>query len=110
MAKLGAAIRALFATRTRQQLLDAAVEHGLVLAPLNTTRDVLDTRQFTARDVWWRDGDLTMPGPFARFSSPLTRRRTAPGPGEHDEPPLPDGRARPGGRSVPGLPLEDVKV
>jgi crotonobetainyl-CoA:carnitine CoA-transferase CaiB-like acyl-CoA transferase len=111
MVELAAAIRAFFATRTKQQLLDAAVEHGLVLAPLDTTRDVLVNRQFTARDVWWRDGDVTMPGPFARFSAPLTRRRSAPQPGEHDEPPLPDRNgARPVPTSASRLPLEGVKV
>ena len=58
MRKLGEAIRTLFAGRTKQQLLDAALAHGFVLAPVNSAQDVLRSPQFEARDAWWRDGSI----------------------------------------------------
>lgn len=84
MKALGAAIGAWFSTRTKAELLDAAREHGFVLAPINTTLEALDSPQFAARDAWWHDGDATMPGPFARVEPPLTLRCPAPAVGEHD--------------------------
>jgi crotonobetainyl-CoA:carnitine CoA-transferase CaiB-like acyl-CoA transferase len=111
MARLGASIQTMFATRTKQQLLDAALEHGFVLAPLSTTAEVLRSEQFEQRDVWWQDGSVTMPGPFATFCpAPLTFRRPSPAAGEHDTPVF---APRPPRATINGSdhrPLADVKV
>jgi crotonobetainyl-CoA:carnitine CoA-transferase CaiB-like acyl-CoA transferase len=74
-------IEALVASRTKQELMQEAVSRRLLVAPVLSVADVLDSPQIRGRD-FVRDGARL--GPFARFSgSPL---------------PLPEGR--PGGWAV----------
>jgi crotonobetainyl-CoA:carnitine CoA-transferase CaiB-like acyl-CoA transferase len=112
VARLGGIIRTMFASRTKQELLDAARQNGFVLAPINTTEEVVRSEQFQARNVWWRDGSLVMPGPFASFHpTPLSFRRPSPAIGEHDEPIFAPAlwRETTAGGSK-GRPLDDVNV
>jgi crotonobetainyl-CoA:carnitine CoA-transferase CaiB-like acyl-CoA transferase len=78
-------------TRTKRELLDAAVTHDLLIAPVSTIDEVVASEQLAARD-YWRDvpspiggAPVRHPGPFARFgAAPLAYRRRAPRVGEHN--------------------------
>jgi crotonobetainyl-CoA:carnitine CoA-transferase CaiB-like acyl-CoA transferase len=77
--------------RSKAELLAAAVERDLLIAPVATIDEVLASRQLAARD-YWRSvphpelaRDVVYPGPFARFgATPLRQRRRAPRVGEHN--------------------------
>ena len=79
-------------TRTKRELLDAAVAHDLLIAPVSTIDEVVASPQLAARD-YWRDvaspiggAPVRHPGPFARFgATPLAYRRRAPRIGEHND-------------------------
>jgi len=47
--RMSAAFGAFFRTKTMQELYEAACEHRLMLAPANTEREVLASRQLEAR-------------------------------------------------------------
>jgi benzylsuccinate CoA-transferase BbsE subunit len=86
-----AAIGAFFRTRTMQELYDAACERHLMLAPANTAREVLASRQLAAREFFASvehpalARPLTHPGAFARTSrGGVGIRRPAPRLGEHN--------------------------
>jgi crotonobetainyl-CoA:carnitine CoA-transferase CaiB-like acyl-CoA transferase len=76
-------------TRTKAELYRAAVEHLLLLAPVNTVVDLREDLQLAARDFWREvraaDGSsYVAPGPWARLSAtPLLADRRAPLVGEH---------------------------
>jgi crotonobetainyl-CoA:carnitine CoA-transferase CaiB-like acyl-CoA transferase len=77
-----------FATRTMGELYRAACERGLMLAPINTARDIAASAQLAARaffvDVETAAGTLRYPGAFARSNqTPIGIRRAAPRLGEH---------------------------
>jgi crotonobetainyl-CoA:carnitine CoA-transferase CaiB-like acyl-CoA transferase len=79
------------ATKTKAELLAAALERGLLIAPVTTLGEVTESEQLAARGYWrdieHPDGGATVrgPGPFAQFSAtPLTYRRRAPSVGEHN--------------------------
>ncbi|MEN3272579.1 MAG: hypothetical protein V7636_1340 [Actinomycetota bacterium] len=110
-AELRETIAAFLLTRTKRELMAGALEHDFLLAPVNTTLDVLHSDQLRERDIWWHDGAVTMPGPFARFSAtPLALRRPPPAVDEHDEPVFParTAMARPAEPAI--APLDDVNV
>jgi len=76
------------ATRTKAELFAAALERGLVMAPVATLADVVESEHLAARAYWRRlaqsGRDVVFPGPFARFSaSPIVQARSAPRIGEH---------------------------
>jgi crotonobetainyl-CoA:carnitine CoA-transferase CaiB-like acyl-CoA transferase len=86
------------ATKTKAELLRAALERGLLIAPVATIDEVAASEQLAARD-YWRDvpqplapqaledegASLRHPGPFARFSAtPIQYRRPAPRIGQHN--------------------------
>ncbi|MEB2286078.1 MAG: hypothetical protein B6D46_03715 [Polyangiaceae bacterium UTPRO1] len=78
-------------TRTKAELLQAALERDLLIAPVATTREVVDNVQLAARDYWQTlahpelDRAVRYPGPFARLSAtPLRYRRRPPTVGEHN--------------------------
>jgi crotonobetainyl-CoA:carnitine CoA-transferase CaiB-like acyl-CoA transferase len=78
-------VEAFTRTRTKAELLQAALARGLVMAPVSTIDEVLASPQLAARDYWQTLGDVTYPGPFAKFSaSPLRYRRRPPTVGEHN--------------------------
>jgi len=73
------------ARRTKSALLDAAHARGLLIAPVATLDEVLDSPQLRARNYWHTvprpdgRGVTTMPGSFARFErTPLDSLPPAP--------------------------------
>ncbi len=110
-------------SKTKAELLEAARSRILLLAPVATPADVVESAQFQARDYWdhvddpaLSDRPVTAPGSFVRSNrfSPLRLGR-APRVGEHTDevlatPPRPaPGRAGgTGGERRP--PLEGVRV
>ena len=74
---------------TKQELLELALERRLLIVPVSTSEDLLNSPQLAARE-FWREVEhpeegrsLTYPGPFAKFSAtPLAYGRRAPRPGE----------------------------
>lgn len=112
-------------SKTKDQLLAAALARRLLIAPVSTIADTVDSAQAAARDLFVApqgDGPLAAfryPGAFAKFSaSPLKRPRRPSEVGEHTAEVMaelersPPGRRaeeiRPGGTSSP--PLAGVKV
>ena len=76
---LNAGIGVFLRARTKAELLDGAIAHGALIVPLSTAHDLLASPQLESRAFWWRSGDVTMPGAFARFSrTPLSLRTPAP--------------------------------
>jgi crotonobetainyl-CoA:carnitine CoA-transferase CaiB-like acyl-CoA transferase len=118
--------------RTKEELFRAALERGLVMAPVATIADVARSEQLAARGYWNRlrmgdAGEIPFPGPFARFSGskPIRSTRTAPRVGEDSEAiraelrdaaaTAPNGSGGGAGRSPSaprssGSPLEGVKI
>jgi crotonobetainyl-CoA:carnitine CoA-transferase CaiB-like acyl-CoA transferase len=43
---------AFFLTKTRRELLDAAIQHGFMVAPVNPVGEILADPQLNARDMW----------------------------------------------------------
>ena len=73
------------ATKTKQELLDIALERGLLMAPVSTLEDVVNGEQLRDRDYFreTQGGALgraaRYPGPFVKFTeSPLHYRHPAP--------------------------------
>jgi crotonobetainyl-CoA:carnitine CoA-transferase CaiB-like acyl-CoA transferase len=82
---------AFFATKTMQELYDAACERRLMLAPAITAREIQGSRQLATREflVDVEHAELgtaiRLPGPFARSSAGgIGIRRRAPRLGEHE--------------------------
>jgi crotonobetainyl-CoA:carnitine CoA-transferase CaiB-like acyl-CoA transferase len=79
------------ASRTKSELLKAALERGLLIAPIATMDEVLESPQLQSRQYWQLlehpelGRSFPYPGPFARFSAtPLVYRRRPPLIGEHN--------------------------
>jgi crotonobetainyl-CoA:carnitine CoA-transferase CaiB-like acyl-CoA transferase len=75
-------------TKTKAELLQAALDRGLLVAPVTTIADVAASEQLAARAYFQtlahEEGRLRYPGPFAKFSaSPIRYRRRPPRSGEH---------------------------
>jgi crotonobetainyl-CoA:carnitine CoA-transferase CaiB-like acyl-CoA transferase len=83
------AIAACTASKTKAELLQAALDRKLLIAPARTLAEVVESEQLAARG--WLEtvetpegGRARHPGPFARFSAtPLQPLRRAPRLGEH---------------------------
>jgi crotonobetainyl-CoA:carnitine CoA-transferase CaiB-like acyl-CoA transferase len=78
-------------TRTKADLLAAALANDLLIAPVATIDEVVDSPQLAVRDYWRSlphadlDREVRYPGPFARFGgTPLAAGRRAPAIGEHN--------------------------
>ena len=78
-------------TKTKAQLLAAARERDLLIAPVATAREVVESRQLAARDYWQTlehselGRAVRYPGPFGRASmTPIQYRRRPPTVGEHN--------------------------
>ncbi len=85
-------VAACTASKTKVELLQAALDRRLLLAPMTTIEDVVNSEQFAAREYFLRPegegpaADIRYPGPFAKFSAtPLARRSRPPRIGEHNE-------------------------
>ena len=78
-------------TKTKAELLQGALDRGLLVAPVTTLDEVVNSQQLASRDYWTSvdHGQLgraiRYPGPFAKFSAaPITYRRRPPRLGEHN--------------------------
>ena len=85
-------VAAFTSTKTKAELLDAALENRLMIAPVADERDVLESEQLARRQFWTEvphsavATSLKFPGPPARFSRrPPTSERAAPTLGQHNE-------------------------
>ncbi len=85
------ALAAFFRTKTMQELFEVACARNLLLAPANTAREIVSSRQLAAREFFVRIEDpkrsltLLYPGAFARNSLGNIRvRGPAPMLGEHN--------------------------
>ncbi len=79
------------ASKTKAELLEAALDRGLLIAPITTTDEVWQSEQLAARQYWQPldhpelGKTVHYPGPFAKFSAaPLKYRRRPPTVGEHN--------------------------
>ena len=91
-----------FATKTKAELLDAAMTRRVLITPVWTTREVVDSHQLAFRE-YWEDVDhsdavsdagtrsfdpaaVRYPGAFAKFTeTPLAKLGRAPKLGEHTD-------------------------
>jgi crotonobetainyl-CoA:carnitine CoA-transferase CaiB-like acyl-CoA transferase len=85
-----AVIAEFFAKRTKGELFEMAREFNLLIAPISTIEELLQSAQFQSRDYWRKvehpgGVTLTYPGPFAKLSAtPIAFRRRPPQIGEHN--------------------------
>jgi len=117
-----ATFEALFAKHTKAELYQAALEHLLLMAPVNTVADIRADEQLAARGYFMPvdqgpRGTVAWAGPWAKMSAtPLTTARRAPFVGEHTRPVLgrPPRRrgatGTPAVRSAPSSPFEELRV
>ena len=120
--RVKACVAACTASKTKDELLAAAMKRRILLAPMTTIEDVVESDQFAARDYFIKPtgkglaADVRFPGAFAKFSkTPLAPPSCPPRRGEHTEEILsslehlkpvsvnPDGNTNP-------LPLAGVKI
>ncbi|WP_420435759.1 CaiB/BaiF CoA transferase family protein [Candidatus Poriferisodalis sp.] len=117
------------ATRTKAELLEVALDKRLLIVPIATVADVVESPQYSERD-FWRDiptgglDSVRYPGPLAKFSeTPLDISTPPPSIGEHTGEvlaevgaaapvPVSDAVVAAAGSSHrdPSLPLADVKI
>src|SRR3990172_5041254 len=89
IARLEKAFAAFFATKTKAELLEWAVAHRLMLAPVQTLLDVLDDAQLAARETWRElrvegaAAPVRVPGPPVRLSGAAWGPRPAVPAGAH---------------------------
>jgi len=110
------------ASKTKAELLQAAMTRRLLLAPMSTVQDVVGSEQFSARGYFTQPkgtGDAAealYPGAFAKFSkSPLSNRQRPPTIGEHTNEILAgledqEVPRRPEEQPAPDKPLAGVKI
>jgi crotonobetainyl-CoA:carnitine CoA-transferase CaiB-like acyl-CoA transferase len=113
------ALDAFFATKTNAELMDAAVERKLLIAPVFGVDEIVESEQLAQRAFFETTPDaggrpLRHPGAFAKFAPrPIGTRRCAPRVGEHTrellaEPPRVP--ALTGSAPLGPAPLDGVKV
>ena len=116
LARGNAAIAAFVATRTKDELLAAALERNLLIAPITTTSDVLALGQLRHREYWEEVEGVRFPGSIAKMSgSPLRVLGRPPRLGEHTEEVRAEPRRTPSAPPAAdpppaGRPLDGVKV
>jgi crotonobetainyl-CoA:carnitine CoA-transferase CaiB-like acyl-CoA transferase len=78
-------------TKTKAELLQGALDRGLIMAPIAKIDEVVNSPQLAARHYWCElehpelDQKFRYPGPFVKFSeTPLSYRRRPPLIGEHN--------------------------
>jgi crotonobetainyl-CoA:carnitine CoA-transferase CaiB-like acyl-CoA transferase len=96
---------------TKAQLLKLALERALLIAPVATVEEVVESPQLAAREYWQAlehtelAAAIRYPGPFARFSeTPISYRRRPPTIGEHNREILSEMDHSPPGQSPSPLP------
>lgn len=122
--RVKACVAACTASKSKTELLEAAMERRLLLAPMTTIEDVFKSEQFASRRYFTKptgDGpasEIAFPGPFAKFSAtPLQPNRRPPRLGEHTDEVLAEIRDRKASSKPPepqasseALPLAGLKV
>ena len=109
------------ASKTKGELLDAAMERRLLLAPMTTIEDVVGAAQFADRGYFTKpSGDGRLPRELSRTLRQVRRHAAAvalrpPRIGEHTQEILAEldsihPRTARGNRSGPALPLAGVKI
>ena len=80
-----------FLSRTKAELMEGAIKHGVNFYPVSTTEDILKDSQLIARNFWAElshpelDNTIPYPGAFAHNSeAPPQILRRAPLIGEHN--------------------------
>ncbi|MBL7255971.1 CaiB/BaiF CoA-transferase family protein [Paractinoplanes lichenicola] len=82
--ELRAAIAAFLGAKTKDEVLEAAMQRRLLCVPIFDTTDVRNSRQLRAREFFRTVGEHTLPGPFAQVSTDaFAEPRPAPRIGEH---------------------------
>jgi len=86
---ISAPIAAFFRTKTMTELYRAALERGLMLAPANTAREILESRQAASRGFFTELDDpelgtILIPRRFVVADGVPGATRAASAPGEHD--------------------------
>lgn len=81
-----------FKAHTKAELFEGAVKRRILLYPVATTKDIVESPQLAAREFWKEvehpelETSITYPGPFANvLGRPLSLSRRAPLIGEHNE-------------------------
>jgi crotonobetainyl-CoA:carnitine CoA-transferase CaiB-like acyl-CoA transferase len=84
-------VEAFTKTKTKAELFDAALARGLLITPITTITEVVDSPQLAARQYWQRlehpelGQAFRYPGAFAQCSAtPIAYRRRPPMVGEHN--------------------------
>lgn len=104
--RCAAAIERFTLTKTKTELFEASLTRGLLIVPITTARDVVESRQLAARSFWTNlkhdeiGETVRYPGVYARPSAtPFSIRRRPPLAGEHTAEVLSEDRrsAGPGG-------------
>jgi len=79
------------AGKTKIELMELALKRGLLIAPVTTIEEVVNSPQLAARGFWTEvrhpeiERTIRYPGPFAKFSrTPIQYRRRPPLIGEHN--------------------------
>ena len=90
--RLGEPTGQFFLAHTKQELLEGAIKHGVMLYPLLSTQEILDSAQLAARGFWVEvehpelDTTITYPGAFVQaLERPPRIWRRAPLIGEHNQ-------------------------
>jgi crotonobetainyl-CoA:carnitine CoA-transferase CaiB-like acyl-CoA transferase len=85
-------IAAFAKTKTKDELLEAALDRRLLIAPITTIAELSGSEQFASRDFWREHSDaksgreVRYPGPFAKLTgTPLQYRLPAPAIGQHND-------------------------
>ena len=78
-------------TKTKEELFQNALDRGLLVAPVTTIDEVVESKQLESRQYWTTVNHeeigkaFAYPGPFAKFSEqPISYKRRPPKIGEHN--------------------------
>ncbi len=89
--KMSQIFRRFFLTKTKKELFDFAIQNGCLLAPINTTEDIVKNEHFQARGFWVEvehpelNSAITYPGfPYSFSEASCKVMRRAPLIGEHN--------------------------
>ena len=93
-AALETEIEAFFAHRNAQELYETGQHHGVMICPVNTMQDIVDSPQLAARAFFTEVEDpalgrLKTPGAPLKMSATPWQTRPAPTPGQHNHEILP---------------------
>jgi crotonobetainyl-CoA:carnitine CoA-transferase CaiB-like acyl-CoA transferase len=84
-------IHKLFSMYTKEELYNEALKRGIMLCPVNTSKDIFENVQLKDREFWVDinhpelSASIVYPGVFAKLSeTPLNISRCAPLIGEHN--------------------------